>query len=113
MRTFILRRIIFMILSIVAATLIVFILSRLQGDPRYLMLNTGYTTPEIWEEWGRKMHLDKPVAIQYFYFMYDGLIKWDFGVSLKTSIPSMEMVRSYRCMYISRNMSCSYNRRSS
>ena len=25
----------------------------------------------------------------------------------------LKMIRSYRCMYISRNMSCSYNRRSS
>jgi peptide/nickel transport system permease protein len=95
MRTFIIRRLFFMALSIVAATLIVFILSRLQGDPRYLMLNTGYTTPEIWEEWGRKMHLDKPYIIQYVYFMFDGLIKQDFGVSLKTSIPSMDMVRAF------------------
>jgi len=65
MTRFIIRRFIFLILAIFAATLIVFALSRLQGDPRNVMLNVGYVSPEQWEAWGKDFHLDKPVVIQF------------------------------------------------
>lgn len=57
MKVFILRRLLFLVVAIVAATLIVFALSRLQGDPRNVMLNVGYVSPEQWEAWGKQFHL--------------------------------------------------------
>ena len=65
MKKFIIRRFIFLIVSVLAATLIVFSLSRFQGDPRNVMLNVGYVSPEQWEAWGDAFHLDKPVIVQY------------------------------------------------
>ena len=92
MRTFVIRRLVFLILAIIAATLFVFALSRLQGDPRNVMLNVGYVSPEQWEQWGKDLHLDKPLIFQYFIWMGKGIFQGDFGYSLKTGQPVMQMV---------------------
>ena len=95
MRTFIIRRFFFLILAIMAATLIVFTLSRLQGDPRAVMLNVGYVSPEQWEAWGKRFHLDKPLILQYLIWVGKGFFQGDFGESLKTGKPVMDMVRGF------------------
>ena len=92
MRTFVIRRLVFLILAIIAATLFVFALSRLQGDPRNVMLNVGYVSPEQWEQWGKDLHLDKPLVFQYFIWIGKGIFQGDFGDSLKTGQPVMQMV---------------------
>lgn len=92
MKTFIVRRLIFLVLAIVAATLFVFALSRLQGDPRNVMLNVGYVSPEQWAQWGEDLNLDKPLIFQYFIWMGKGIFQGDFGDSLKTGQPVMQMV---------------------
>ena len=96
MRTFIIRRFFFLILAVLAATLIVFTLSRLQGDPRAVMLNVGYVSPEQWEAWGKRFHLDKPLILQYLIWVGKGFFQGDFGESLKTGKPVMDMVRGFR-----------------
>ena len=95
MRTFIIRRFFFLILAVLAATLIVFTLSRLQGDPRAVMLNVGYVSPEQWEAWGKRFHLDKPLILQYLIWVGKGFFQGDFGESLKTGKPVMDMVRGF------------------
>ena len=95
MTRFIIRRFIFLILAIFAATLIVFALSRLQGDPRNVMLNVGYVSPEQWEAWGKDFHLDKPVVVQYLIWIGKGIFQGDFGTSLKTGLPVLEMVKHF------------------
>ena len=93
MKTFIIRRVVFVVIAVVASTLIVFALSRFSGgDPRYLILNVGYTSPEIWEAWGEKLHLDKPLVFQYFIWLWNLVIHQDFGLSIKTSQPANEMI---------------------
>ena len=92
MRTFIIRRLAFLVMAIIAATLFVFVLSRLQGDPRNVMLNVGYVSPEQWEQWGKDLHLDKPLIFQYFIWIGKGIFQGDFGYSLKTGQPVMQMV---------------------
>ena len=79
-------------MAIIAATLFVFVLSRLQGDPRNVMLNVGYVSPEQWEQWGKDLHLDKPLIFQYFIWIGKGIFQGDFGYSLKTGQPVMQMV---------------------
>lgn len=95
MTRFIIRRFVFLILAIFAATLIVFALSRLQGDPRNVMLNVGYVSPEQWEAWGKDFHLDKPVVVQYLIWIGKGIFQGDFGTSLKTGLPVLEMVKHF------------------
>ena len=93
MKVFIARRLILVVIAIIASTLIVFALSRFQGgDPRYLMLNVGYTTPEIWDAWGERLHLDKPLVVQYFIWLWNIVTKLDFGDSIKTNQPTMDMI---------------------
>jgi len=55
-----------MILVLIGITVLVFGLSRLSGDPRYLYMS-AYTriTSESWEAQGKAMGLDKPIAVQY------------------------------------------------
>jgi peptide/nickel transport system permease protein len=95
MRVFIIRRFLFLIMAILAATLIVFALSRMQGDPRNVMLNVGYVSPEQWEAWGEDFHLDKPLVVQYFIWVSKGFFQGDFGDSLKTGKPVLEMVKGF------------------
>ena len=75
MKVFILRRLLFLVFAILAATLVVFALSRLQGDPRNVMLNVGYVSPEQWEAWGQRFHLDKPVIVQYLIWIGKGFFQ--------------------------------------
>ena len=82
-------------MAILAATLIVFALSRLQGDPRNVMLNVGYVSPEQWEAWGEEFHLDKPLIVQYFIWVGKGFFLGDFGESLKTGKPVFDMVKGF------------------
>ena len=72
-----------------------FALSRLQGDPRAVMLNVGYVSPEQWEAWGKRFHLDKPIILQYLIWVGKGFFQGDFGESLKTGKPVMDMVRGF------------------
>ena len=71
MRQFLIRRFLFAILAIVGATLITFSLSRAAGDPRYLYAQEGGygISPETWERLGREFHLDKPIVVQYLYWL--------------------------------------------
>ena len=95
MRTFVIRRLIFLVMAVIAATLFVFALSRLQGDPRNVMLNVGYVSPEQWDAWGEDLNLDKPLVIQYAVWMGKGIFQGDFGDSLKTGQPVMKMVLGF------------------
>lgn len=95
MKVFILRRLLFLVFAIFAATLVVFALSRLQGDPRNVMLNVGYVSPEQWDAWGQQFHLDKPVIVQYAIWIGKGFFQGDFGDSLKTGKPVMQMVAGF------------------
>ena len=94
MKTFVVRRLFFMILSVIAATLIVFSMSRLQGDPRNLFLASGYTTQEQWDAWGKELGLDKPLPIQYFVWLGKAMTG-DFGKSLKSGYDSTTMLRLF------------------
>ena len=82
-------------MAVIAATLFVFALSRLQGDPRNVMLNVGYVSPEQWDAWGEDLNLDKPLVIQYAVWMGKGIFQGDFGDSLKTGQPVMKMVLGF------------------
>ncbi len=81
-----------MVLSVIAATMIVFSMSRLQGDPRYLFLSSGYATQEQWDAWGEEFGLDKPLPIQYFIWLGKAMTG-DFGKSLKSGYTSLRMLQ--------------------
>ncbi len=78
------------VLSIVS--LLVFGMSRVQGDPR-LMYLTPHTTQEQWDAWGRQMGLDKPVPMQFLIWAGKAL-QGDLGTSLRENRPVTEALLS-------------------
>ena len=85
------RRFLFAIVMLLVATIFLFVLSRSAGDPRFLYLSED-TTPEIWEEWGRQMGLDRPLIVQYGSWLGNA-IRGDFGNSLWFKRDAFEIVR--------------------
>jgi peptide/nickel transport system permease protein len=89
MRRFLLRRLFFILISLMGATLFIFSLSRVGPDPRYLYIpETGGVgiQEEQWERLGRELGLDKPVYIQYFIWLGD-VLTGDLGESIGTLRP--------------------------
>lgn len=91
---FILRRAAFGFFAILGATIIVFALSRMGGDPRnFFVGQSGYgISQERWDSLGREMGLDKPVPVQYFFWVGD-LLQGDFGKSITTQRPVIKIIR--------------------
>ena len=94
MGQFVARRVILGIIALLLAMLIVFSLSRLKGDPRYFFIGEDSLgiDPAVWEEWGRKLNLDKPVPIQFALWMGD-ILTGDFGDSVTLQRPVLEAIR--------------------
>lgn len=93
MYTFLLRRISLMLFVLVAVTMIVFAMSRLQGDPRFLYLGaeSSFISQEQWDEWGRELGLDKPVPIQYLVWLGKA-VRGDLGRSIREARPVRDVV---------------------
>ncbi|MCS7207388.1 MAG: ABC transporter permease [Dehalococcoidia bacterium] len=91
---FLVRRFIFMILALIGATMLVFFMSRAGGrDPRYLYAQAGGygLSPAMWEELGRRLHLDKPLIVQYLLWLGDTM-RGDLGESLMDRRPVAEKI---------------------
>lgn len=80
---------------LIMGTIIVFVAGRLApGDPALIKLGPrGGSDPVAVEKVRHEMGLDKPMAIQYFYWMKD-VFKGDFGVSLMNGIDALKIVKS-------------------
>lgn len=83
MKRFFFRRVIGALLTLLAATIIVFGLSRAAGDPLLLYAQPGYGfTPERTEALRKKLGLDRPLVVQYFKWL-GGVLRGDWGRSLR------------------------------
>ena len=91
---FVARRVALGIIALLIAMLIVFSLSRLKGDPRYFFIGEDSVglDPAVWEEWGKKLNLDKPVPIQFALWLGD-ILTGDFGDSVTTQRRVLEIIR--------------------
>ncbi len=94
MGQFIARRVLLGIIALMLAMLIVFSLSRVKGDPRYFFIGEDSLgiDPAVWEEWGRRLNLDKPVPIQFALWMGD-ILTGDFGDSVTTQRRVLDIIR--------------------
>ena len=54
MKKLLIRRLLAAIVVLLLASVLVFALSRMSGDPRHLFLSE-YTTDEQWEQWGETL----------------------------------------------------------
>ncbi|MEX0762961.1 MAG: ABC transporter permease [Dehalococcoidia bacterium] len=93
MRKFLLRRLIFTLVSVVGATLIVFVLSRMAGDPMVLYADPeGYgMDAEQIAAIRSSLRLDEPLIIQYVYW-FAGLARGDLGRSIVANRPVSQML---------------------
>ncbi len=77
LQKYILRRLLYSIITIIAIVFMVFTISRLAGDPVEAYV-TPETPPEIIEIIRKKYHLDEPIPVQFVYWV-NGLIRGDWG----------------------------------
>ena len=93
MGQFVARRVFLGIIALMIAMLIVFSLSRLKGDPRYFFIGEDSLgiDPAVWEEWGKKLNLDKPVPIQFALWIGD-ILTGDFGDSVTLQRPVLSAI---------------------
>ncbi len=80
-----------MAVVVFATTALVFVLSRLTGDPRNVLLDE-YTSLEQYEAWGKKMGLDRPLVVQYGIWVANAA-RGDFGQSLSQRTNSFDVIR--------------------
>jgi peptide/nickel transport system permease protein len=88
LQRFIIRRFFTSLLALAASMMVVFALSRMLGDPRFLLVGeAGYgMTKETWDKLGRELHLDKPVPVQFGFWVWN-LVRGDLGKDLLDNRP--------------------------
>lgn len=91
MGRFIVRRLAQGALVIFLLTTVVFIVTRLIGDPVNVMLPLE-ATPELRAEFRHALGLDRPILVQYVDYLGD-LVRLDFGESLWQRRPAIEIVK--------------------
>jgi peptide/nickel transport system permease protein len=93
MLAFISKRLLFVLFSLVGATIFVFALSRMAGDPTLLYVKPGgYGTTEAQLDAIRaKLGLDKPLIIQYILWV-GNLLKGDLGNTLLAEQPVSKVI---------------------
>ena len=84
------RRLLQGLFSIIGASIIIFIISRLSGDPIVMMLPNDAPLSQI-EEMRRTLGLDRPLWAQYLIFIQHALVG-DFGNSYRWKMPAMQLI---------------------
>ena len=90
MQRYLVRRILMALVTLLAVTVIIFVMSRAAGDPRHVYLD-DYSTQEDWDRLTINLGLDKPLYLQYAIFLKDA-VRGKFGESIKEGRPSMEII---------------------
>jgi peptide/nickel transport system permease protein len=90
MGRFIVQRAIHGVIVLVGVSVIVFLLMQLAGDPVAVLLPLD-TPPEQIEEFRHEMGFDRPLPVQYFYFM-SRAVRGDFGYSYHYRTDAMQIV---------------------
>ena len=90
MQRFLMRRFLMIIVTLIAVSMIIFIMARVTGDPRGLLLDENASQAQ-WDRMGEELGLDKPYYHQYLFFMKD-VLRGDFGESIKLQEPVMTAI---------------------
>lgn len=91
---FLLGRIVQAAVTLLAASLLVFVAARLTGDPAEALVSVDTATPTgvRVEEIRKSLGLDKPVVEQYFQFVGNAM-RGDFGLSYYTTRPVSDALK--------------------
>ena len=87
---YLLRRLLLVPVPLVFVIAFVFVVLRLTGDPVAIYLGLD-ATPEQEAVLRAELHLDKPIVVQFGYFLLD-LAQGDFGTSIQFKRPAMQVV---------------------
>lgn len=87
-KDYIIHRMLYLVPTVLAVSVIVFILTRLSGSPIGLYASE-YSTPEQIERLRELYHLNEPLHVQYFYWLR-GVLQGDFGWSSQAGAPVTE-----------------------
>lgn len=90
MARFLLRRLVLLAITLWIVSVLMFVMSRIAGDPRLMYLRPG-VTQEMWDAWGREMGLDRPLVIQYLVWAGKA-VRGDLGISLWARRPVIEVI---------------------
>ena len=91
----ILRRLPLLALLLAGISLAAFLLTQqLPGDPAFIAAGGGEATPEMIAHARARLGLDRPVWLQYVYYMR-GVVQGDFGRSMVNAKPVIEDLRKF------------------
>ena len=92
MLSYALRRILIVVITLLAASVIVFaVLEIVPGDPARLMLGINATEDAV-AALREQMGLDQPLVLRYFEWI-GGMLTGDFGRSYTYSVPVIDLIR--------------------
>lgn len=91
MFAFFLRRLVTLVPTLVFVSMLIFGLQQLlPGDPAQILAGEDQN-PELIAQLREKMHLDKPIPVQYGYWIA-GVLQGDLGESARTGQPVLELI---------------------
>ena len=90
MLRYICRRLLIVPLSLLLVAAVTFCVLRLTGNPVEIFLDVN-STPEQVAALTARLHLDKPLPVQFGLFLWE-LLHGDFGESLQSSVPALNAV---------------------
>jgi peptide/nickel transport system permease protein len=89
MHGYIIRRVLYAIVSLILLSITIFCLVRITGDPAILMAEPGAKEEDL-RAIRRDFGLDKPLVVQYAHFV-KSIIHGDFGKSIYYRIPAFDL----------------------
>ncbi|MCT8990509.1 ABC transporter permease [Chelativorans sp. SCAU2101] len=88
--TFVVTKILRLLLTVWAAATLVFVMLRLAGDPVAAMVPSD--APQfVIDRYRERLGLDQPLVVQYLAYLW-GLVGGDFGLSFRTGGPAWDIV---------------------
>lgn len=93
MLVYIVKRVLYIFPVMLIVSIIVFsLIHMIPGDPVIAMLGI-YAKPEIVEFLRGELNLDKPIIVQYMFWLRD-ILRGDFGISIRSKEPVFELILS-------------------
>ncbi len=85
------RRLASLVPTLVFVSILIFGLQQLlPGDPAQMLAGEDQR-PEVIEHYRQKLHLDKPLVVQYGYWI-GGVLQGDLGESTRTQLPVLDLI---------------------
>jgi peptide/nickel transport system permease protein len=90
MQGYIIRRVLYAIVSLALLSITIFCLVRITGDPAVLMAEPGAKEEDL-QAIRREFGLDKPIYVQYIVWLGKMVLHGDFGKSIYYRIPALDL----------------------